>query len=483
MSGLPSSLTAVDCGVIPPNGPRPEAAATAWAVVSFLLEDTVWCDWIYREFDGERVPRPLLRGLGRCGNPYPERLSVCPDPSDSSELETYAESLQAAQHLILVISPASGRSSTLEDHRRAFLGVAGAERVIALIVKGEPASPAAEPGRDDDRQWLPDWLQARFEDNRFRPSSPGEPLAIDARLGMASLAEARAAMMAALLEVDRSALTELGVVTRPTTSLVEFPTPSSISIPPPTPSNIAFLEIATELPTPQRRPSLTIWIIGFAALVALGVLGFWPAPKFQSVRKLELSSENASHVTPSLAPDFPLVEARPLLDAPLPLPLVRGETAVALAAAAVSAGAPAPAIVAPARQNTEIADGPAAGSSRGEQLALRDRFTRLAESRMAEGNGAEALEILGHALDAGAEVLLNPNATSADSVDQSLLLRRAGTLAEGLSMPAAARKHYENGRRVLLDLRSREALSKDAMQMLGDLDSRLRQLRPSSASY
>jgi hypothetical protein len=114
---------------------------------------------------------------------------------------------------------------------------------------------------------------------------------------------------------------------------------------------------------------------------------------------------------------------------------------------------------------------------RAEHAALRDRFTRLAESRMAEGNGSEALEILDHATEAGAEVLLQADVTPADFVNLSMLHRRAGTLAEGLSQAAEARKHYETGRRVLMDLQSRENLSKEGMHMLVDLDSRLRQLR------
>src|SRR5262245_23012796 len=122
--------------------------APPWAIISFLPEDSAWCEWLYREFDGERFPRVLLGRPSRFGNPYPERISVCPDPSDPSQVDCVAETLQTAQHLILVVSPTSGHSQTLVDHMRLFKAAGGEDRIVALVVKGEPGSPSAEAGNE-----------------------------------------------------------------------------------------------------------------------------------------------------------------------------------------------------------------------------------------------------------------------------------------------------------------------------------------------
>jgi hypothetical protein len=116
--------------------------------------------------------------------------------------------------------------------------------------------------------------------------------------------------------------------------------------------------------------------------------------------------------------------------------------------------------------------------SRHEQITNRDSLTRLAEARMADGHSEEALDLLTQALEVGRELSLRPSATTSDLIDLSLLYRRAGTLAEGLSRVAVARKYYESGRRALLELRSRERLPQQALVVLADLESRLRPARP-----
>jgi hypothetical protein len=479
MSALKSSPAAQDPAVtvVPVSTPT---SPLSWAAVSFVLEDTIWCDWLYREFDGERIPRPLIGRPSRFGLAYPERLSISPDPADPVQLETYAEALHSAQHLILIVSPTSGKSDTLREHLRVFRAAGGGDRIIALVVKGEPASPSAEPGSPSDQEWLPDWLQGRFEENRFQSAGAAEPLVIDARLGVASLAEARAGVMAALLGVKRETLNELGIVTRPTTSLIEFPSPSRISsVPAPTPSSAAFVEIATAAPTPMpRHSSFGLWVCGFASLVALAILAWWPAARMRSGPRLEVDAHPYAQprmVTAS-DPNLPLVEVKPLLDAPLSLP-PSGGTKVATGPTDFPTQT-IPALSAPGTESPAAANSQTSSTSnaRAEQALRRDRLTRLAESRMAEGNSEEALEILGHATDLGRELLEQGDAVAGDFVEHAVLCGRAGTLAEGLSRPAVARTFYESGRRTLQELRVKEALSKEALRVLGDLESRARQL-------
>ena len=476
MSAAKSNLAPKDSGVTMDDAASTPPPAPNWAVVSFLFEDAAWCDWLYREFDGERIPRPLIRRPSRFGVPYPERISISPDPADPAQLESYADSLVAAQHLILVVSPTSGKSATLAEHLRLFKAAGGEERIIVLVVKGEPASPSAEPGSEADLAWLPNWLDWRFENNRFRSAGVTEPLVVDARLGVASLAEARARIMAGLLEVDREALNELGIVTRPTTSLTEFPIgPRLANVPEPTPSSAAFVEIADEVTArPVKTLSFAAWFIGFAALAALGILTCWPASDHVTIPSPQRKALRAARDSSLIDPVGPLVEVRPMLDAPLSIPSQLQKEPVARPGERSPVESPKSEGALP--QN---AAAPRSGEEpRMELIGRRDRLNRLAESRMADGHSDEAMEILEHAVELAAEIANGPSATGSDFVDLSLLHRRAGVLSEGLSRPSVARKHYESGKRALMTLREKEALSREAVKLLADIESRLRHSVP-----
>ena len=471
MSAAKSNLAPQDSGVTMDDAASTPALAPNWAVVSFLFEDAAWCDWLYREFDGERIPRPLIRRPSRFGVPYPERISISPDPADPAQLESYADSLVAAQHLILVVSPKSGKSPTLAEHLRLFKAAGGEERIIVLVVKGEPASPSAEPGSDADKSWLPNWLDWRFENNRFRSAGAAEPLVVDARLGVASLAEARARIMAGLLEVDREALNELGIITRPTTSLIDFPiAPRLANAPEPTPSSATFVEIADEItPRPVKTSSFAAWVFGFAALAALGILTCWPAPDHVNIPAPQRKALRAARESSLIDPIGPLVEVRPMLDAPLLLPPFIQKATNASDQPDLEATPPAETV--PQDRVSKRVD----EDSRMQLIGRRDRLTRLAESRMADGHSDDAMEILEQAVDLAEEIAQEPSAAGSDYVDLSLLHRRAGVLSEGLSRISAARKHYESAKRSLMSLREKEALSREAVKLLADIESRLRQ--------
>lgn len=452
--------------------PSAAPVSSSWAVVSFLFEDAVWCDWLYREFDGERIPRPLIARPSRFGTPYPERISVSPDPADPNQLENYGESLRSSQHLILIVSPASGKSPMLQEHMRLFKASGGEERIIALVVKGEPASPAAEPGTEADNDWLPSWLAWRFENNAFKSASRSEPLIVDARLGLQSLAEVRAKIMAALLEVDQAELTELGIVTRPTTTLIEFPSPAQLdAVPMATPSSIRFVEIADSVSQPQRHSNFSIWLCGMAAVSALTFLLCMP-DNLLGHRGTPRIERTSNRPVTELSSEEPLVEARPILDAPLP-PL--SQTANARPAQTTSNVEVTAQVSQPTVRTAPSQPTPAETFTRSASLSERERLTRLAESQMAEGNSQDALETLTDAIAKGREAAELPDALAADLVSLCHLYKRAGTLAEGLGQPAAAKGFYESGRRLLLEWKTTAPRPKDTLKVLADFESSLRQ--------
>ncbi len=517
----PFESDSTDDLLAPPTNP------TCWAAVSFAFEDAVWCDWIYREFDGTRVPRPLAGRPSRQGTPYPERISVSPDPSDPQQLENYAETLKAAQHLIIILSPGSANYHTMQEHLRLFRAAGGEERVIALIVKGEPASPSAEAGCAADAQWLPKWLQWRFQNNEFDPGPPCEPYVVDARLGISSLAEVRAKLCAALLEVPVTQLGELGVVGRSSTAdfALHPKSPVIVSMPEPTPlPTLAEIAVPTEEPAP--RPSRwPVAICAVAAVTAFGFLALWPAqdaaqaapkntpsinlkpqkgedtppasqvstvqPLVAVVAVPEVKTEPveqpaAVKAAPSVASAQPVVQNNPgqpvsVVNQPPPsksLEPVAAAMPIDINSPSGTSGlapakGPAPKIESITSETPPpmTPEAEASERKRYELASRRDRLVRLAESKVNMGEVEEAIATFQQAVDTAHELVNRTDGGHDEVIELALLYRRFGNFAAGVNSSAEGRLYFERGRKALQALRVKGKLPREAFKILGDLEA------------
>lgn len=466
-----------------PAAQNTSEASRCWAVVSFVFEDACWCDWLYREFDGERLPRALHGKPSRDGLPYPERLSVSPDPADPVQLENYIETLQNAQHLIIVVSPSSARADVIQEHMRMFKAKGGEERIIALVVKGEPASPAAEPGSEKDREWLPKWLDWRFENNAFTPAGRDEPLVVDARLGVSSLAEVRARLFASMLEVQVAQLAELGVVIRASPSeRVLKSAQQNVSVQPPNPTPMPRIAVTPPEPVPthSRWP---VALCGVAALAALGCLAFWPAPHTANLPlPVASSAPSAQPYTPdsvvvaveqeAVAVVVPVAPAETVVPVPAPSPQI--ESAVQTAPPE-----PAPPAQAEATAATPVQipiEDSANTRIHVELTKKRDRLTRLAEAKEGVGDHSEALEVFELAIEAAMEIVRLSGNDHDSVVELAILYRRLGALASNINSTAEARGHFESGRKTLQALRASGHLPKEGAKVLAELEGAIRRL-------
>lgn len=474
-----------------PAASETSAKNHCWAAVSFLFEDACWCDWLYRGFDGARVPRTLQGKPSRDGLPYPERLSISPDPTDATQLENYAETLQGSHHLIIVVSPASGRADLIHEHMRMFKANGGEERVIALVVKGEPASPAAEPGNESDREWLPKWLGWRFENNAFSPAGRDEPTVVDARLGISSLAEVRAQLFAALLGVQISELAELGVIIRASSNeqILQATHPLASVLPPqPTPMSTFALAPPEPLPKHARWP---VALCGVAALAALACLAFWPAPDFNP---LPLPAATAAPAAQNRAPDTVAVAVEQKTEEAVPPAAVEVVAQAATAEPAIVAvkleenvpqsAPPEPAPPEPVVQAVPTVAKPIQVPIEDQEIARkklefsrkRDRLIRLAETKMNTGDYSEALEVFELGIEAAKEIARLGNNDHNSVIELAVLYRRLGALASNTNSSAEARARFESGRRTLLALRASGQLPKEGAKVLSELENSIRLL-------
>ena len=419
--------------------------APSWAGVSFVFEDAFWCDWLFREFDGLRVPRALINRPSRDGLPYPDRLSVSPDPADPVQLENYAETLRTAQHLIVVVSPSSGRSDLMQEHIRAFRAAGGDERIVALVVKGEPGSATADPASSNDASWMPQWLQWRFSDSGFATTERTEPLVVDARLGMAALPEVRAQLLAAMLEVPEERLSELGVIPRPSTRPA-FSMPISAS-------EVA----ANEKDATREDRSGMGWMTAAILLTsccAIGGLFFLKAQQDRaalSQTKPRTTAGQTAQANDNWKPGDALVAAVPLAGEP---------------ESEVQEPVTGPIVAVSALPDTNTKEFKAL-------VERRDRMFSLAEARIKEGDAEESMDILKQAADIAALTIRKSEAGAPHLMRAAEIHRRLGQLTPTVT---EGREHFERGRDLIQQARAKGSVGEEGARVLLDIETGLKKL-------
>lgn len=157
----------------------PQANAYRYrAFVSYAHADQKWANWLVDALESFRVPRRLV-GRETPVGPIPRSLG--PLFFDRDELGTVADlsasirrALSESAFLIVICSPAAAASRWVNEEIRVFKESGRAERVLAVIVEGEPGDPHQEclpPALREDQA-----LAALHDPTRF-----AEPAAADLR--------------------------------------------------------------------------------------------------------------------------------------------------------------------------------------------------------------------------------------------------------------------------------------------------------------
>ena len=175
-----------------------------WAFISYSHRDKKWGDWLHRSLENYRVPRRLVGQPNRDGI-RPRRLfPVFRDREElpvSSDLSSRVnEALAESRYLVVVCSPNSAKSRWVSEEIKTFKKLGREERVLALIVGGEPHSP------DPANECFPEALGYRVDlDGAILPAR-SEPIAADAREGKDGKFNAKLKLLAGLLDVKCDAL-------------------------------------------------------------------------------------------------------------------------------------------------------------------------------------------------------------------------------------------------------------------------------------
>ncbi|HLU01390.1 MAG TPA: toll/interleukin-1 receptor domain-containing protein, partial [Advenella sp.] len=160
------------------------AAFISYSHADNRQEGRKWADWLHHELETYEVPAELVGKPNRAGQPI--AAQIYPVFQDEKELSASASlssaltaALDASSYLVYLSSPQSARSVYVSEELRRFKQTGKGDRIIALILAGEP-----EYGVESSaQQCFPEVLRYRVDESgNIDHSERQEPIAADVRL-------------------------------------------------------------------------------------------------------------------------------------------------------------------------------------------------------------------------------------------------------------------------------------------------------------
>jgi tetratricopeptide (TPR) repeat protein len=173
-----------------PAAPAAQSAAPAAtrryiAFLSYSHRNKAETEWLHKALERYHIPRKLVGRETPKGKVPPRLIPVFRDRDELSASADLGNELRAAlassEHLIVIASPASARSTYVQEEIRFFKSLHGEHRVFALIVGGEPYA-SAMPGREEEEAF-PVSLRYKLDADGQLTDTPAEPIAADLRPG------------------------------------------------------------------------------------------------------------------------------------------------------------------------------------------------------------------------------------------------------------------------------------------------------------
>jgi tetratricopeptide (TPR) repeat protein len=147
------------------------------AFLSYSHRDAAWGKWLHGVLERYRIDKDLA-GRQTATGAVPKTL--CPIfrdredfPAGHSLTEQTLAALEASQFLIVLCSPDAARSKYVNEEIRRFKSMGRADRVIPVIVDGEP--------NDSERECFPPALRFKVGPDGALTEEREEPIAADAR--------------------------------------------------------------------------------------------------------------------------------------------------------------------------------------------------------------------------------------------------------------------------------------------------------------
>lgn len=441
-----------------------ELEGAAWAVTAFAPEDALWADWLYRNLNGYPVAAPLIEQPTAHGLPRPDCLSIFPDRRDPHYAGNYPQALEKSGYLVVVCSPHSARCPGVEEQICAFKKAGGEERIIALIVEGEPDGALEISPKTVAPEWLPSWLRWRLTGDAFADADRGEPRIVDARPGRTSLKEVRDLLLATLLDIDAWELEVLGSLSRPV-EVIAAPAPVPVT---PAPA------VVTPVAAPRRKVGPVVLTAAICVSVTLAT-AWWSFGRGQN----ELPPPSAG---PKGNAPPKIVRQAPLPPAEEPAPVTQEPVAPVPAPVAVVSPAPPPPVVAPPLLTAlpvfnSPQPPPAAPTLPAEVTAARGAVVALhqrGDAAVTERRLDDALGFYEEAVDTVR--VTGPHASAESRAEAALLCRKLGTLQLQMASTSEAKASFVQGRKLLLQIKKHGGWNGERAKLFAEIETSLHRL-------
>ena len=147
------------------------------AFLSYSHRDTAWGKWLHGALEGHRIDKDLV-GRATSAGVVPKALRpIFRDREDFSAGHSLTEqtrsALETSQFLVVICSPNAARSPYVNEEIRRYKALGRGDRVIPIIVDGEPGDP--------ERDCFPPALRFKVGPDGALTDEREEPIAADAR--------------------------------------------------------------------------------------------------------------------------------------------------------------------------------------------------------------------------------------------------------------------------------------------------------------
>ena len=168
-----------------------------WCFISYRHADNKeegrqWATWLHHAIETYEVPGDLAGTTNERGDVIPERIfPVFRDeeelPADADLSSPIYRALDTSRMLIVICSPRVVASTYVNDEIRYFKKLGGEDRVLAVMVEGEP-NASRDAGKQSmgfrvEDECFPDALRQSFGPDGAMREVLTEPIAADFRLG------------------------------------------------------------------------------------------------------------------------------------------------------------------------------------------------------------------------------------------------------------------------------------------------------------
>jgi WD40 repeat protein len=174
-----------------------------FAFLSYSHRDERWAKWLHRALETYRVPKDLIGLPSSDGTALPGRMT--PIFRDRDELPTGTDlgvlvtrALERSRYLLVVCSPMAAQSRWVNEEIVQFARQGKGDRVLALIVDGEPNAADIGGGA---RECFPPALRYELDAGGGLTDRRREPLAADARADKDGKYNAKLKLAASILGV------------------------------------------------------------------------------------------------------------------------------------------------------------------------------------------------------------------------------------------------------------------------------------------